>query len=298
MYQVRKYLNKQRQILGQAMNIDKCQNCDFYLLDNSSQIFIDNCENCRFFIGPCSGSVFIRTSKDCKMIVACQQFRTRECQNLELSMYCGTRPVIESSSNITFSCFASNYIGLAQQFHEANLSFYNNHWNEVHDFTPQANNFKFIRSRVKISDWMKPLHTIESGVISSEQEETEMEKTSPIPGTKFRDDKPSNVIVFYPGRFNDAEQFIPKIASDVVLTKEYKFSKPEIDLLFDKTDNTHIKDEAAKGPIIVIGSDLSSIDLRNKASQLVAPESFYVPQNEREASYMANFVFSVHKVEV
>ncbi|KAF0973501.1 hypothetical protein FDP41_008205 [Naegleria fowleri] len=296
-FQDRVIIRKQGEILGQAMNIDKCSNCDFYLLDNSSQIFIDSCENCRFFIGPCSGSIFIRTSTNVKMIVACQQFRTRDCKNLELSMFCSTRPVIESSSDITFSCFGSNYIGLAQQFHEADLSVYNNHWNVVHDFTPQANNYKFVSNRFKITDWMKPLHTLDIGI--TEDEENQNEKSCPVPPTRRREDVPSNVIMFLPGCYNDAEQFMPQIMTEIYQTKEHKFSKPEIDILFDKTENSSsLKQEATKGPVIVIGTNLSSMELRTKASQIVAPESFYVPASENEASYMANYLFNIHRVEV
>ena len=281
------------------MNIDKCKNCDFYLLDNSSQIFIDSCDDCRFFIGPCSGSIFIRTSKNVKMIVACQQFRTRDCHNLEVSIFSGTRPVIESSSNVTFSCFASNYIGLAKQFHESGLSVYNNHWNVVHDFTPQGGeNYRFSTSRSKITDWMKPLSSMpETGI--SKDEETENEKSCPIPPTKLKENAPSNVIIFLPGRYNDAEQFLPKVVSEVIHTKEHKFSKPEIDLIFDKSENcSSTKQEIAKGPIIAIGTNLSSSELRTRASQIVSPETFYIPENEVEAKYMANYFFNVHRIEV
>ena len=233
------------------------------------------------------------------MIVACQQFRTRDCHNLDVSIYCATRPVIESSSNITFSCFASNYIGLSKQFHEAGLSVYNNHWNVVHDFTPQGgDHHRFSSSTSKITDWMKPLHTMpETGI--SEEEENENEKSCPIPPTNVKDNSPSNVMIFLPGRFNDAEQFVPKIVSDIVHTKEHKFSKPEIDLIFDKSENcTMTKQEISKGPIIAIGTNLSSVELRNKASQIVAQESFYVPENEAESKYMTNYFFNVHRVEV
>ncbi|KAL9645693.1 hypothetical protein ABK040_003426 [Willaertia magna] len=291
-------VRKPGQLLGQSFNLDKCTNCDVYLLDVTSQIFIDGCENCRFFIAPCSGSIFIRTSKNCKFIVACQQLRTRDCSDVELSLFCGTKPVIESSTNIVFSAFASNYVGLLSQFHESDLSIYNNRWNEVHDFTPHNKNFEYSRKKVKVSDWMKPIHKVAPEVVSSSEEEERNEASVAIPFTKTKEDKPSNVILFLPGRFNEADQFFPAMVNDILHTKEHRYSKQEVDFLFEKTEQSaHLKQEALKGPFIAIGTNLNSIELRTKASQLVPPESFYVPNNEKEAYHIANYIFNVHKVE-
>nr|XP_013805599.1 PREDICTED: protein XRP2 [Apteryx mantelli mantelli] len=85
-------------VAGQQFVIQDCENCSVYIFDHSATITIDDCINCQIFLGPIKGSVFFRDCKDCKCIVACQQFRTRDCRRLEVFLCCATQPVIESST--------------------------------------------------------------------------------------------------------------------------------------------------------------------------------------------------------
>lgn len=57
-------------------------------------------------------SVFIRNCKNCSTIVACQQFRVRENQNLTAFLACASEPIIESSSLILFAPYQLYYPAL------------------------------------------------------------------------------------------------------------------------------------------------------------------------------------------
>lgn len=103
------------------------------------------------------GSIFIRTTTESNFVIACQQFRTRECKNLQVSLFVQTQPIIEDSSNIQLGCFDFFYIGLKgiqlffssllEHFEHAELSVFNNRWSEVYDFTPSHTpHFSFLSS--------------------------------------------------------------------------------------------------------------------------------------------------------
>ncbi|KAI1885108.1 hypothetical protein AGOR_G00216790 [Albula goreensis] len=121
---------------GQQLVIQDCENCNIYIFDHSATISIDDCTNCRVVLGPVKGSVFIRDCKDMKCVVACQQFRTRDCKKVDVFLSCATQPIIESSTGMNFGCFQYYYPDLAFHFKDAGLSIFNNNWSNVHDFTP------------------------------------------------------------------------------------------------------------------------------------------------------------------
>ncbi|XP_006639198.1 protein XRP2 [Lepisosteus oculatus] len=123
---------------GQQFVIQDCENCNIYIFDHSATVTIDDCTNCRIVLGPVKGSVFFRNCRDCKCVVACQQFRTRDCKKMDVFLCCATQPIIESSTGMKFGCFQYYYPELAFHFKDAGLSIFNNNWSTVHDFTPVA----------------------------------------------------------------------------------------------------------------------------------------------------------------
>jgi len=123
-------------IRGQQYTIDDCKKCRFWLLDNCATIMIDDCSECKFFLGPCESSVFIRNCKDCKIVAATRQFRTRECVNIDVMLFCAAgQPIIESSSGIRFTGFRYSYFSLAAQFKAAGMDVWDTEWSNVFDFT-------------------------------------------------------------------------------------------------------------------------------------------------------------------
>jgi len=119
---------------GYDFIIELLTDCDVFILDHTEQVQIDNCTNCRIFIGPVAGSAFIRDCKDCKIQVACRQLRLRDCQRLDIGLYCFTKPALETSSEIAFSCWRGAYHGLTEHFAQANLKPEASTWWDVHNF--------------------------------------------------------------------------------------------------------------------------------------------------------------------
>jgi hypothetical protein len=54
-------------------------------------------------------SVYLRDCHDCQCVVACQQFRMKNCRKCSISLFTATQPVIEASSKIKFACFQCHY---------------------------------------------------------------------------------------------------------------------------------------------------------------------------------------------
>ncbi|GLC45170.1 hypothetical protein PLESTB_000427900 [Pleodorina starrii] len=133
-------------INGQSFMIDKCENCDIYILDHTGQVTMDDCKNCRVYIGPTDGSVFIRDCTSCNLAVVCRQLRTRDCNGCQVALYCRTKPIVESSSNMSFSCLDLPYPELGDHMRHAKLGIFHNFWYDIFDFTPKDGNWRLIPS--------------------------------------------------------------------------------------------------------------------------------------------------------
>lgn len=84
-------------VQGQPFDIVNCKDCEILILDHCDQIQLDDLAGCKLFIGACSGSIFLRGCRDCQLTIACKQFRTRDCENCMMYLYCKTEPIIETS---------------------------------------------------------------------------------------------------------------------------------------------------------------------------------------------------------
>ncbi|KAJ3269173.1 hypothetical protein HDV01_001719 [Terramyces sp. JEL0728] len=123
-------------IFGDAVpfQIQDCSNVKIFLQDCYQQVTVDAIKDSLVFIGPCEGSIFIRDCQNCTFICAGQQLRLRGCTNLYMNIYCNGQPIIETSSDICFSCFNFNYPELPGLFQKAGLNVYKNDWIGVYDF--------------------------------------------------------------------------------------------------------------------------------------------------------------------
>ena len=95
---------------------------------------MDQCTNCTIIIGPCESSVFIRNIENSKIYAICQQFRTRDCKNLDIFLFCRTEPIIETSTQMKFNCFFLSWLDLGVQFKNSKLSVWDNKWWQVRLF--------------------------------------------------------------------------------------------------------------------------------------------------------------------
>ena len=66
-----------------------------------------------------------------KVVLACGQYRCRDCRNLELYLHCSTQPVIESSTKIQTSPLILDFDGIEKILEKMKISKFNNLWSKV-----------------------------------------------------------------------------------------------------------------------------------------------------------------------
>lgn len=138
---------------GMPINIEDCESSSIFIYDVTAQVMVDSCKSCFIFIGPSEGSIFIRDCKDCIIVCASQQFRMRDCENIKLSMYVSSQPIIETSTLIDIGSFWYNYPELKNQFAKANLPIIKNEWWNIYDFNDKTGkNWKVMNHREKFTD--------------------------------------------------------------------------------------------------------------------------------------------------
>eukprot|EP00051_Salpingoeca_urceolata_P006762 m.89466 g.89466 ORF g.89466 m.89466 type:complete len:351 (-) comp14973_c0_seq4:1343-2395(-) len=203
---------KRETVAGQHLVFDNCRDSNIYVFDNCAAVTIDDCENCNIFIGPISASLFIRNCKNCNLMVACQQFRTRDCDDIRALLLCRTRPIIEATTNIQFGCFQASYFGLEGQFGLAGLSVYNNTWWNIHDFTPSDTSVPNWRVGPERPEWLETFfnHVPDDVGITPSIDRTK----SVVPFTMGIRELPQDercFLVFFPPAVNQAKKYIKSL---------------------------------------------------------------------------------------
>ncbi|KAJ0412302.1 hypothetical protein ATCC90586_009492 [Pythium insidiosum] len=146
-------------INGQQFLIENCSDCDIFLLDHCTAVQIDDCINCRIVVGPCESSLFLRNCKQCTIVCAVQQFRTRDCEDVDVYLYSSTEPIIETSTRMRFACYPLTYFSLQHQFEQAKFSVWNNRWSEVYNFSPDHGSWKALSTQCHESPLIACLST-------------------------------------------------------------------------------------------------------------------------------------------
>ncbi|PNF28866.1 Protein XRP2 [Cryptotermes secundus] len=141
---------------GQQFVIQNCKNTCIYIFDHANTVTVDDCINCKIILAAVKGSVFLRDCKECVCVIACGQFRTRDCRKMDIFLCCATQPIIEASSSIHFGCYQLFYTDLEEHFQQAGLSVFNNNWSSIHDFTPieGENNWCLFPDTIRIQDYI------------------------------------------------------------------------------------------------------------------------------------------------
>lgn len=142
------FLRNPGSISGQHFSIQDCSNCTIALMDYMDSVSADCLKKCNIFIGPTSGSVFLRDCENCNIVVACRQFRTRNVNNSNISLYCNTQPIIEESHHNPLTCFYAYYSDLYTHFQCANLDPLINNWSNIYDFTPSDNSVNILPPQI------------------------------------------------------------------------------------------------------------------------------------------------------
>ncbi|CAE8649542.1 unnamed protein product, partial [Polarella glacialis] len=195
-------------IAGEQFNIEECKDCDIFLLDYIATAFIDDCKGCRIFVGPIESSIFIRNCSSCSFIVACQQFRCRDCTDCNLALLCTTEPIIETSENMKFACFDFNYFSLRGQLNQAGLKLWNNKWSQVYDFNKNSTNPNWSLLPQEEVPKLLNLKAV-AGIVSPE--ELQNDRAVPVTlGSRPRPSPESCFVVFLPDSEAFVEAFLAK----------------------------------------------------------------------------------------
>ncbi|KAM4818781.1 protein XRP2 isoform 1-T2 [Thomomys bottae] len=244
-------------VAGQQFLIQDCENCNIYIFDHSATVTIDDCTNCVIFLGPVKTSVFFRNCRDCRCLLACQQFRVRDCRKLEVFLCCATQPIIESSTNIKFGCFQWYYPELAFQFKDAGLSIFNNTWSNVHDFTPVAGelNWSLLPENAMVQDFV-PVPTTEE--FKAVRISTEASRSIvPISrGQRQKNSDESCLVVLFAGDYTiaNARKLIDEMVGkgfSLVQTKEVSMKPEDAQRVFQEKASDFLP-LLNKGPVIAL----------------------------------------------
>lgn len=204
-------VKEQGSIDGEQFNIEECSDCDIFLLDRIAQVFVDECKNCRIFIGPTESSVFIRNCQNCNLVLACQQFRARDCLHCKVALFCTTQPIIETSQQMSFACFDFFYFSLREQLAKAGLKLWNNKWWQIHDFNHNHENPNW--ALFSQEDVPSLLRTQACAALC--HEELNMDRIVPLTlGSRPRPSEEACFVIFLPGtEQTQLEDFLQLVGS-------------------------------------------------------------------------------------
>lgn len=126
---------------GSDLSISNLTNSTLIVTDHIGGAIIDDCINSTIMLGVSSESVFIRDCKNCKIFTINPQFRLRDCENLEISLFCNSTPALENCRNVKLSPWEYTYAGINSDLKESGMTqVFNNTWYSVHDFTKVGTN--------------------------------------------------------------------------------------------------------------------------------------------------------------
>ncbi|XP_008327583.1 protein XRP2 [Cynoglossus semilaevis] len=277
---------------GQQFVIQECENCDIYVLDHSAAVTVDDCVNCRIVLGPVKGSIFFRDCKDIRCVVACQQFRTRDCKKMDVFLSCATQPIIESSTGMKFGCFQFFYPELAFHFKDAGLSIFNNNWSNVHDFTPVSgeNNWSLLPENAAVLDYVHapdPESEFKAVRISTEPDRSIVPLTK---GGRRKDSEESCLFVFFAGEYAtaNARKLIDQATANgfvLIQTKEVSMRPEDVKRVFQNSAEDLVA-WITKGPVIAL--ELNGVGVveacKNIANEVFSGTKVFVSENKNTSS--------------
>ncbi|XP_023656730.1 protein XRP2 [Paramormyrops kingsleyae] len=243
---------------GQQFVIQDCENCNILVLDHSAAITVDDCTNCRLVLGPVKGSVFLRDCRDVQCVVACQQFRTRDCKKMDVFLCCATQPIIESSTGMKFGCFQYYYPELAFHFKDAGLSIFNNNWSNIHDFTPVSGetNWSLLPEDAMVLDYV-PAPDADSEFRSVRVSSDASKSIVPLThGARRKESEESCLFMFFAGDYTiaNARKLIDEVTERsfvLIQTKEVSMRPEDVSRVFQNSAEG-LAELITKGPVVAL----------------------------------------------
>lgn len=290
-------------VKGQQFIIQNCQDCSIFVFDQMASVTVDDCSNCLIFLGPIKSSVFIRDCTNCRIMVACQQFRTRDCKQMEIFLCCATQPIIESSTGMKFTCFQYHYLHLEEQFRSAGLSVYNNNWSDIHDFTPvpDEKNFSFLPQDTPMEGYLPTTEGVPVEQLTTER------SSSVVPCTLGKRRKPydeSCLVVFFSQDQHcnkGTKAFIRRMANEhaeclLVQSKEVRLKVDESERIFGSSRYSTI---VVQGP--VVGLEYNGPNCCNICRELARGQSegdVFISNNAEEATNQVESFYNVAQMHL
>eukprot|EP00128_Syssomonas_multiformis_P017073 Colp12_sorted_trinity150504_noHs@34636 len=290
-------------INGLNFVIEDCEDCFIYLFDYIDSVQIDACKNCTIVIGPVKGSVFLRELTNCKCIIACQQFRTRDCKNMDTYLYCMTRPIIESSSKLRFGCLQLSYPEFEAHFKAAGLEIFNNDWSDIYDFSPSDGaNFSFMPEDTNMEDFI-PKAT--EGELAAVQW-TSVPDSSLVPISIGKRPKPSGECVFVAYFLQEnpsaAQQLLVALkdtAARLVQSKQIAMSADDAARVFGGDHRAEFAAAASKAPVIAlefVGENI--LELVKEKAAATTDKPVYVAPDATAANADVNAFFTFANMQM
>jgi len=294
-------IKKEGAICGEQFNIEECKDCDIFLFDHIATAFIDQCERCRIFVGPVESSVFLRECKACDLVIACQQFRSRDCTNCRFALLCGTEPIIETSTNMQFACFDFSYFSLRQQLDRAGLKLWNNKWWQIHDFNKNPDKPNWGLLPQEEASQLLRMDACSSVV---PPEELTMDRVVPLTlGSRPWPSEESSFVLFLPDSEAEIEAFLDMAAKQ----EDWSVCRTRSTVLDDERAKTLFAwAKEPKLPALCKGKEVTGIELCGQgifkqvqaavATAASSKGTRLVPEQERPA--LSKAFFEVWKDEV
>ncbi|XP_048855373.1 protein XRP2 [Brienomyrus brachyistius] len=262
---------------GQQFVIQDCENCNIFVLDHSAAVTVDDCTNCCLVLGPVKGSVFLRDCRDVRCVVACQQFRTRDCKKMDVFLCCATQPIIESSTGMKFGCFQYYYPELAFHFKDAGLSIFNNNWSNIHDFTPVSGetNWSLLPEDAMVLDYV-PAPDADSEFGSVRVSSDVSKSIIPLTrGARRKESEESCLFMFFAGDYTiaNARKLIDEVTERgfvLIQTKEVSMRPEDVSRVFQNSAEG-LAELTTKGPVVALELNGDGVV---EACQAIAKEMF------------------------
>ena len=103
-------------------------------MNRIADIKVEKVTNSHLHLGPVESACFLRDCSGCIVTVACSHFRAKNCQNLQVFLYCRSGPSIEFCDNLVFGPYNFMHPLQDSNIQAAGLDLSTNLWSEVFDF--------------------------------------------------------------------------------------------------------------------------------------------------------------------
>ncbi|DBA05034.1 TPA: hypothetical protein N0F65_000722 [Lagenidium giganteum] len=310
-------------INGQQFLIEECRDCDIFLFDHCSSVQIDECTNCRIFVGPCQSSLFLRNCKQCTLVCAVQQFRSRDCEDVDVYLYSSTEPIIETSKRMRFGCFSLTYFSMAHHLEQAKFSPWNNRWSEVYNFNQDHGPWKAIPMepcKSPLEDafharadgfqtfWNLPSATVEAVGLSADCSQLVVPMTAGIQARGH--DKATTIVLFLLPKQLHITELINAVANKsvdatestlLIRTRQVKLTADQAKTLFPKNPSfVHTIAEATKTTAGSVVLEFAGNQSQDHVQEALRSDSFtgdkatewiYVSENPARAQFISDHVF-------